>query len=155
VRYQELEATIHHLVAEASEDNLRTFGAATVAHLVEDESLLDSAAEGELDRSAWAALTTARENVLTATATELRTQLARIDEGILSDGDMDPGLLTIISALEHWTTYLEQGRRSELYELAIRSIERVDFEVSAALDDFLAESRMAAEYERIRRLLGA
>ena len=155
MRYQELEAAIHQLIAEASDDNLRTFGAATVAYLVTDESLLAFAAEDELNDSAWAALTTARENVLTAPATELRTQLARIDEGTLSDGDMDPGLLTIISALEHWTTYLEQGQRSELYELAIRSIERVDFEVSAALDDFLAEPQMAAEYERIRRLLAA
>ncbi|MFI6077254.1 hypothetical protein ACIA5C_37565 [Actinoplanes sp. NPDC051343] len=69
--------------------------------------------------------------------------------------DMDPGLLTMISALEHWTTYLETGQKGELYELAIRSIEQVDFHVSADLSDFLAKPEMAAEYERIERLLTA
>ncbi|MET7668616.1 hypothetical protein [Micromonospora luteifusca] len=79
----------------------------------------------------------------------------RIDEGIVADGDLDQGLLTVITALEHWTTYLEENGRGELYELAIRSIEEVDFQVSADLDDVLATPKMAAEYERIRRLLTA
>ncbi|EEP70510.1 hypothetical protein MCAG_00837 [Micromonospora sp. ATCC 39149] len=155
MRYDELEADIRHLIAGASEDNLRIFGAETVARLVRDELPLDFAAEDELDEDAWAALAIARENVLTTSATELRTQLARIDEGILTDGDMDPELLTIVSALEHWTTYLETDQRGELYELAIRSIEQVDFQVSADLNDFLAKPQMAAEYERIKRLLTA
>jgi hypothetical protein len=68
---------------------------------------------------------------------------------------MDPELLTVISALEHWTTYLETGQRGELYELAIRSVEQVDFQASADLGDFLAAPEMAAEYERIERLLTA
>ncbi|MFI2485997.1 hypothetical protein ACH47X_03765 [Promicromonospora kroppenstedtii] len=55
--------------------------------------------------------------------------------------------------MAHWHSYLEQNRRGELYELAIRSIEDVDHQVSADLDDFLAAPEMAAEYERIRRLL--
>ena len=55
--------------------------------------------------------------------------------------------------MAHWKSYLERNRRGELYELAIRSIEDVDHEVSADLDDFLATPEMAAEYERIRRLL--
>ena len=152
--YEELEAAIRQLIAEASQDSLRTFGAETIARLVQDE-LLDFAAEDELDEGAWAALTAARENVLTAGATELRAQLTRIDEGVLTDGDMDTGLLTMISALEHWTAYLEEDGRDDLYELAIRSIEQVDFQVSAELDDFLAKPEMAAEYQRIRRLLTA
>ena len=49
----------------------------------------------------------------------------------------------------------ETGDRDELYELAIRSVERVDFEVSADLGDFLAKPGMAAEFERIERLLTA
>ncbi|MEV6811610.1 hypothetical protein [Micromonospora sp. NPDC051296] len=49
----------------------------------------------------------------------------------------------------------EAGQRGELYELALRSIEQVDFQVSADLSDFLAEPEMAAEYERIERLLTA
>ncbi|MFI9638785.1 hypothetical protein ACIG87_01775 [Micromonospora sp. NPDC051925] len=154
MRYDELEAAILQLVVAAREEDLHAFGLATVARLVRSD-LLDDADDDELDEDAWAALATARENVQTADATELRTQLIRIDEGILADGDLDPGLLIVITALEHWTTYLEDHQRGELYELAIRSIEEVDFRVSAALDDFLAEPEMAAEYERIRRLLTA
>ena len=155
MRYDELEAAIVQLVRNAGDDNLRVFGAETVARLVRDESVLDAAAEEELDGDAIAALRIVRENVRTAGPAELRTQLTRIDEGILVESDMDPELLTVISALEHWTTYLETGQRGELYELAIRSVEQVDFQVSADLGDFLAAPELAAEFERIERLLTA
>ncbi|MEU6223780.1 hypothetical protein [Streptomyces sp. NPDC047042] len=39
----------------------------------------------------------------------------------------------------------------ELCGLAIRSVEDVDHEVFAVLDDFLGTPERAAEYERIRR----
>ncbi|KUL27062.1 hypothetical protein [Actinoplanes awajinensis] len=155
MRYDELEAAIVRLVRDAGEDNLRTFGAETVVRLVRDEAALDPADQDQLDPDAAAALGAACENVLTAGPAELRAQLTRIDDGILADGDMDPELLSVITALEHWTTYLETGLRGELYELAIRSIEQVDFQVSADLGDFLAEPEMAAEYARITRLLTA
>jgi hypothetical protein len=155
VRYDELEAAIVQLVRNAGDDDLRVFGAETVARLVRDESVLDAAAEEELDEDAIAALRIARENVRTAGPAELRAQLTRIGEGILVESDMDPELLNAISALEHWTTYLETGQPGELYELAIRSVEQVDFQVSADLGDFLAAPEMAAEYERIERLLTA
>jgi hypothetical protein len=93
-------------------------------------------------------------NVLTISAPELHDKLATIDAGILVDDDLDTGILTAVQALAHWHSYLKQNRRGELYELAIRSIEDVDHEVSADLDDFLATPEMAAEYERIRRRLG-
>ncbi|MEU4470500.1 hypothetical protein [Micromonospora sp. NPDC023888] len=154
MRYDELEAAILRLVVGADEDDLRVFGLETVTRLVREE-LLDTASDDELTEDGWAALATARENVRTAGATELRAQLVRIDEGILADGDLDQGLLTVITALEHWTTYLEENQRGELYELAIRAIEEVDFQVSADLDDVLATPEMAAEYARIERLLTA
>ncbi len=153
MRYVELEAAIRQLVTEADDDRLRVFGVQTVARLLQAEPLLDAAAEDELDEDAFAAFTVARETVLTAGAPELRALLARIDEGILTDGDMDPSLLLALSALEHWTTYLETGQRGELAELALRSVEQVDYQVSADLDDFLGKPEMAAEYERIVRLL--
>ncbi|ASW53413.1 hypothetical protein [Plantactinospora sp. KBS50] len=153
MRYDEFEAAIRHLVARASDDNLRVFGAETVARLVGDERFFDVAVEHELDDDASAALTIARKSVLTASPAELRVQLTRIEDGILTEGDMDPELLNVISALEHWTTYRETGQRGELYELAIRSIEQVDFQVAADLSDFLAKPEMAAEYARTERLL--
>jgi hypothetical protein len=155
VTYDELEEAILQLIRDAGEDNLRAFGAETVVRLLREELLLDVAVEEELDEDAAEALGIARESVPTAGPSELRAQLERIDEGVLTDGDMDPALLIGISALEHWTTYLETGEREELYELAIRSFERVDFEVSADLGDFLAKPEMAAEYERIEGLLTA
>ncbi|MCO1599403.1 hypothetical protein M8C17_30035 [Micromonospora sp. RHAY321] len=154
MRYDELEAAILRLVVAADEDDLRVFGLETVTRLVREE-LLHTVSADELDEDGWAALTSARETVRTAGATELRAQLVRIDAGIRADDDLDQGLLIVISALEHWTTYLEENRRGELYELAIRSVEEVDFQVSADLDDVLATPEMAAEYARIRRLLTA
>jgi hypothetical protein len=61
----------------------------------------------------------------------------------------------MITALMHWSTYLQGRRRGELYELAIRSVEDVDFQVSADLDAMPAIPEMSAEYDRIRRLLAA
>ncbi|MGC4869572.1 hypothetical protein ACLQ3B_29495 [Micromonospora sp. DT53] len=154
MRYDELEAAIRELVVAADENALRVFGLETVSRLVRSE-LLDSAVDDELDEDAWAALAAARETVQTATAAELRAQLERIDAGVLADGDLDQGILIVLTALEHWTTYLEEGQRGEIYELAIRSVEEVDIQVSADLDDVLATPEMAAEYARIRHLLTA
>ncbi|MFD5563730.1 hypothetical protein [Kitasatospora griseola] len=137
MEYRELEADILQLIIGASEHSVRVFGEETVTRLVRPE-LLQHAAEDELTQDAWAALTTARKNVLTISAAELSGQLATIDDGILADGDLDGGILTIVNALAHWKDYLEERRRGELYELAIRSIEDVDHEVSADLHDFLA-----------------
>lgn len=152
MNYRELEADILRLIIEATEDDVRAFGEKTVTRLVRPE-LLCGAADDELTEDARAALTTASANVLTISAAELQDELATIQDGILVDDDLDNGVLTVISALAHWQSYLEQNRRGELYELAIRSIEDVDHEVSADLDDFLATPEMAAEYERIRRVL--
>ncbi|MFJ8110973.1 hypothetical protein [Streptomyces sp. NPDC096132] len=99
------------------------------------------------------ARTTACSNILTISAAELRDKLATIYDAILIDDGLDTGVLTVISALARWKSYLEQNRRGELYELAIRSIEDVDHQVSTDLDDFLAAPEMASEYERVRRLL--
>ncbi|MEV0666399.1 hypothetical protein ACIBI3_20180 [Actinomadura luteofluorescens] len=152
MNYSEVEADVLRLIIEATEDDVRAFGEETVTRLVRPE-LLRGAAEDELGRDARAALADACANVLTISAAELQDDLATIHDGILVDDDLDAGVLTAISALTHWQSYLEQNRRGELYELAIRSLEDVDHEVSADLDDFLAAPEMAAEYERIRRLL--
>jgi hypothetical protein len=151
VDYSELEADVLRLIVGATEGSVRAFGEETVTRLVRPELL--GAAEDELTEEARAALTTACAKVLTISAAELHDRLATIYDGILVEDGLDPGVLTAISALAHWKSYLEQNRRGELYELAIRSIEDIDHEVSADLDDFLATPEMAAEYERIRRLL--
>ncbi|MFF1303504.1 hypothetical protein [Streptomyces sp. NPDC058307] len=150
--YSELEAEVLQLIVGAAEGDVRAFGEETITRLVRPE-LLRGAAEDELSEAARAALTTACANVLTISAPQLHHDLATIYDGILVEDDLDPGVLTAITALAHWKSYLEHNRRGELYELAIRSIEDIDHEVSADLDDILATPQMAAEYERIRRLL--
>ncbi|MFE3074402.1 hypothetical protein [Streptomyces sp. NPDC059247] len=152
MNYNEVEASVLQLVTEATEDNARAFAEQTVTRLVRPE-LLHSAAEYELSEDARTALTTACVNVLTMNAAELHDLLATIDDGIVVDDGLDTGVLTTVTALEHWKNYLERNRRSEVYELAVRSIEAIDHDVSASLEDFLATPEMAAEYARIRLLL--
>ncbi|MFC8365646.1 hypothetical protein ACFUIY_37975 [Streptomyces griseorubiginosus] len=152
--YGAVDAEIRRLVSAASEGEVRAFGQQTVIRLARSDRFQD-ADEDELTEQAWAALTTACANVLTLDAAELRAAVETIDDGILADGDLDTEVLVAIQALGHWQGYLEHGGREEIYELALRSIEDVDHEVCAALDDFLATPEMAAEYERIRRLLGS
>jgi hypothetical protein len=154
VKYPELEAAVLQLVIAASEESTEAFGAATITRLLREE-VLEDAGQDELTEDAWAALTRARESILTIDAGELETLLARIDAGIVVDDDLDRGIVAAITALMHWSTYLRSRLRGELYELAIRSIEDVDFQVSADLDDVLATPEMSAEYERIQRLLTA
>ncbi|MFE0672402.1 hypothetical protein [Streptomyces sp. NPDC058867] len=152
MRYSELEVEIGRLVAAAPEQGVRAFGADTVTRLARADRL-DDADEDELTEDAWAALTGACANVLTIGAGELRRALTTIDEGILADGDLDTEVVAVISALEHWQGYLEGDGRDQIRELALRAIEDVDHEVSAALDDFLAAPEVAAEYARLRRFL--
>ncbi|WP_405816386.1 hypothetical protein OG241_17525 [Streptomyces sp. NBC_01390] len=152
MNYSEVEAEILRLISGATEANLRAFGEETVTRLVRPELLRD-ATDDELTEDARAALTTAGADILTISAAELDDKLATIYEGILAEDGLDTGVLTVVAALAHWHTYLRQHQRGELYELAIRSVEDVDHQVSADLDDFLATPEMAAEYERIRRLL--
>jgi hypothetical protein len=152
VKYPELESAILQLVIAAGEESAEAFGAATITRLLRDE-VVAGAGPDELTEDAWAALTRARESILTIDAGELATLIARIDAGILVDDDLDRGIVAALTALMHWSSYLEGRRRGELYELAIRSIEDIDFQVNADLDDMLATPEMSAEYERIQRLL--
>ncbi|MFM9455968.1 hypothetical protein [Streptomyces europaeiscabiei] len=105
MNYSEVEADILRLIVEATEGSVRAFGEQTVTRLVRPE-LLRGAADDELTEDARAALTTACADVLTISAAELHDALATIDDGILVDDDLDTGVLTAISALAHWKSYL-------------------------------------------------
>lgn len=138
------------MVAEAGEDRLRVFGAETIVRLVRDEQL-DLISERDLNDGARRTLSFACRHISTASPTELRRHLTQVEEGVLSDGDMDFPVWNILDALHQWTTFLETGGRGEIYQLAIRSIEQVDFQIEADLNDVLASPEMTAEYKRIRR----
>jgi hypothetical protein len=153
MNYDGLEVEVSQLIDQASEERLRAFGADTVTRLVRNDTqwgLVDRAA---LDPGAWMALEDACRHIRTASGAELRGHLRRIDEGVLTDGDMDFPLLNILDAIDQWTTFLETGTRDALRELALRAIDQVDFQFEADLSDVLATPEMAAELDRIKRLL--
>jgi hypothetical protein len=152
VHYNDVEQAVRDLVTAADDEKRHRFGAETVVRLTAGDDLVD-AAETEFDDDARQAFDHARTDPAGSTPDRLRAWLDTIDEGTLSDGDMDPQVLWALEALEHWAGFLA-GRDPEfVVQLAIRSLEAVDHEVSAALDDFLASPEMAAEFERIGKHL--
>ena len=150
--YDEVEKAVRELAAAADDEARRRFGAATVVRLTSDDELAD-AAEIEFDDDARQAFAEASEDPVGSTPEQLRAWLRWIDAGTLSDGDMDPQVLTALQALHHWADYLADGGAEPIAELAIRSLEEVDYQVSARLDDFLGTPEMAAEFDRITTLL--
>ncbi|WP_439658535.1 hypothetical protein ACSHWB_40085 [Lentzea sp. HUAS TT2] len=152
MHYNEVEQAVHELVAAADDERRHRFCAETVVRLTTGDDLAD-AAETEFDDDARQAFEQARTDPAGSTPDQLRAWLDTIDEGTLSDGDMDPQVLWALEALEHWAGFLADRDPEFVEQLAIRSLESVDFEVSARLDDFLASPEMAAEFERIGRHL--
>jgi hypothetical protein len=142
------------MVDAADDERLRAFATETVLRLTRDTELIRSMSRWELDSNAWLALNEACQHVLTADPAELRRQLTQIDAGVLTDGDMDSILLIVVMSLDLWASFLETGDRRAVYELAIRSIDLVDFQAEDGDPvDFLAAPDMAAEYARITRAL--
>jgi hypothetical protein len=152
VHYNEVEQAVRELVAAAHNEKRHRFGAETVVRLTTGDDLADAAGV-EFDHNAQQAFEQARTDPAGSMPDRLRTWLDTIDKGTLSDGDMDPQLLRALEALEHWASFLTDRDPEFVVQLAIRSLEAVDYEVSASLDDFLASPEMAAEFDRISRHL--
>ncbi|MFD9697484.1 hypothetical protein [Lentzea sp. NPDC059081] len=152
MHYTEVEQAVRDLVATAEDEQRHRFGAETVRMLTEGDDL-DDAAEAELDDDARQAFGQACADPAGSTPDQLRAWLDTIDEGTLSEGDMEPQLLWALEALEHWAGYLADRDPEFVVQLAIRALESVDYEVSAPLDDFLVSPEMTAEFERIGRHL--
>ncbi|MFD5829424.1 hypothetical protein [Lentzea sp. NPDC060358] len=153
VHYSEVEQAVRDLVAGADDEKRHRFGAETVVLLTTRDDLAD-AAEAEFDEDARRAFEQACADPAGSTPESLRAWLGTIDEGTLSDGDMEPQVLWALEALEHWAGFLADRDPELVVQLAIRSLESVDFEVSAPLGDFLSSPEMAAEFDRITRHLG-
>lgn len=152
VHYNEVEKAVRELVAAADDGKRHRFAADTVVRLTSGDDL-PSAAEAEFDDDARQAFAAARTDPAGSTADQLRAWLDTIDDGTLSDGDMDPRLLWALEALEHWAGFLTDRDPEFVTQLAIRALEEVDYQVSADLDDFLAAPEMAAEFARIGKYL--
>ncbi|MGW6443171.1 hypothetical protein [Lentzea sp. NPDC055074] len=152
MRYDEVEKAVRELVLSADGEKRHRFGAETVVRLTSGDDLAD-AAEAEFDEDARQAFELARRDPAGSTPDQLRAWLHAIDEGTLSDGDMETQVLQALQALEHWAEFLADRDPEPVVQLAIRSLEVVDHEVTAALDDFLAHPEMASEFDRIGRRL--
>lgn len=148
MHYNDVEKAVRELVAAADDGKRHRFAADTVVRLTADDELA-AAAEVEFDDDAQQAFAQARKDPAGSTADQLRAWLDTIDEGTLSDGDMDPHVLWALEALEHWASFLADRDPEFVTQLAIRALEAVDYEVSAKLDDFLGTEQMAAEFDRI------
>lgn len=154
MHYDEVEQAVRELVTAADDEKRHRFGAETVVRLTAGDDLAD-AAGAEFDDDALQAFEQARTDPAGSTPDRLRAWLDTIDRGTLSDGDMDPQVLWALEALDHWASYLTDRDPEAVVQLAIRSLEAVDHEVSAHLDDFLASPEMAAEFDRIGARLGS
>jgi hypothetical protein len=152
VHYTEVETAVRDLVSAADDEHRRRFGAATIGRLTTVDGLAADA-EIEFDEDARQAFTEACANPANSTPNQLHAWLARIEAGTVSDGDMDQPVLRTIMALEHWAGYLTDHKPEFIAELAIRSLEEVDLRAPADYHDFLRTPEMAAEFDRIARLL--
>ncbi|CAM3275050.1 hypothetical protein [Stackebrandtia soli] len=159
MRYEEWTVELRVLVEGATVERRWAFGLDTVRRLTNAEAL-DALWDGELTEAAWGALRTAvaaardvEPTTGASVATVIDRLLGTVDEGVLSDGDMDPELLAVIEVVSSWSSYLGDGSAENLARLATVAFERIDYEESVDLDDVLATVDIAEEWNRTRRLL--
>ncbi|OYD61030.1 YcxB family protein [Rhodococcus sp. OK302] len=151
--YQEVENSVREYAAHATAEAQVEFGIAVTRELLTAHGVAVAAA-AELTEAGARAVSAAANTVGTASAEQLRVWIVEIDEGDLSDGDMDPDLLRAITALDTWAAYLEERSSEPIAALGISLLEQADFQSSGApLDDFLAPSETRQAFERIRAAL--
>lgn len=151
--YEEVENSVRECAADATARAQAEFGIAVTRELLTADGVA-AAAAAELTETAARAVSAAAAGTGTASAEQLRAWIVEIDEGDLSDGDMDADLLRAITALETWTAYLEEGSSERIATLGIALLEQADFRASGApLDDFLAPPETRQAFERIRAAL--
>ncbi|WP_430334806.1 hypothetical protein [Rhodococcus sp. ACT016] len=151
--YEEVENFVRERAAHATVQAQIEFGITVTRELLTADGVA-AAAAAELTEAGARAVSAAADGASTASAEQLRAWIVEIDEGDLSDGDMDPDLLRAITALEAWAAYLEQRSSEWIAALGIALLEQADFQASGApLDDFLAPPETRQAFERIRATL--
>lgn len=151
--YEEVENSVREYATHAAVQAQVAFGIAVTRELLTAEGVA-AAAAAELTDAGARAVGAAADGAGTASAEQLRAWIAEIDEGDLSDGDMDPDLLRAITAVEAWAAYQEERSSERIAALGIVLLEEADFRASGApLDDFLAPPETRQAFERIRAAL--
>lgn len=152
--WEDFDAWLRQAVGRASDERRATLAEDTIRRLMRDDLFARIPSEGELTEEARSAFVAARDAVHAASAEELKRLIAIVDGGVLTDGDMDRALLTMIEAIDAWATFRQSRDPDTVVRLATLSVEDVDFDVNASLDDFLATPAMQAERDRIAAALG-
>ncbi|GAB2640629.1 YcxB family protein [Prescottella soli] len=148
--YEEVENSVRECATHATVQAQVDFGIAVTRELLTADGVA-AAAAAELTEAGARAVGAAADGAGTASAEQLRAWIAQIDEGDLSDGDMDPDLLRAITALEAWVGYREERSSERIAALGIALLEQADFRASGApLDDFLSTPETRQAFDRIR-----
>ncbi|QKT13700.1 hypothetical protein [Rhodococcus sp. W8901] len=151
--YAEVENSVRECATHATAEAQAEFGLAVTRELLTADGVA-AAAAAELTEAGARAVSAAADGAGTASAEQIRAWIEEIDEGDLSDGDMDPDLLRAITALETWAAYLEDRSPGRIAALGIALLEQADFQASGApLDDFLAPPETRQAFEWIRAAL--
>ncbi|RDI24432.1 hypothetical protein [Lentzea flaviverrucosa] len=153
MHYDEVEQAVRELATAADDEKRHRFGAETVVRLTAGDDLAD-AAGAEFDDDAGRRSSRRARTRPAALPTVFGRGWTR-STGARCPTDMDPQVLWALEALEHWASFLADRDPEAVVQLAIRSLEAVDYEVPARLDDFLASPAMAAEFDRIGARLGS
>ncbi|MFC9789469.1 hypothetical protein [Rhodococcus sp. NPDC127528] len=151
--YEEVEKAVRECATHTTVQAQIEFGIAVTRELLTADGVA-AAAAAELTEAGARAVSAAADGAGTAHAEQLRAWIVEIDEGDLSEGDMDPGLLRAVTALEAWAGYLEERSSERIAALGVALLEEADFRASGApLDDFLAAPETREAFERIRAAL--
>lgn len=153
MRYADVEASIRQWAADADHERRRRMATYAVGELTQIDGIEELAA-AEFTLAAASVFLTACRTVTAADAATIEGWLELIDEGTVSDGDMDAEALWALTAIEGWLDFLNTGDGAPVAILAITLLEVIDFEVGADVDNFLADPQIAAEYGKIQELLG-
>ncbi|QEN84774.1 hypothetical protein FZC33_00330 [Labrys sp. KNU-23] len=142
-------------VENASPAQRMAFARDTIRQVIEAAHLDDVDLDYELDGDALDALHEAMANALTTPADALKALDRRIEQGILTEGNMDPRLLFVHGAIGAWADFLATGDPTSLKHLANEAVSQIDYHFEPKIDDFLACPQMQAERDRIAVLLKA
>lgn len=155
MQYRDVERALKYAVDSATLDGKRALAVYAVCKLTRLDRF-EKAVATEFTPDAADAFLAACAAPADANAQILTDWLSRIDQGILSDGDMDSCALWALVSLGAWRDYQRNADSSSIYVLALTLLEVIDFEIDGAnLDDFLADARMSEEFNAIQRLLCA
>ncbi|MBW8810454.1 hypothetical protein [Lysobacter capsici] len=153
--FKAFDAWLADAIEKASPTQRMAFARDTIRQVIAAAHLDEVDLACELDSDASDALHEAMASALTAPADALKALDERIEKGVLTEGDMDPRLRFVFSAIGAWTDVLAVGDPKSLKYLADEAICQIDHRFEPNVNDFLACPQMQTERNRIATWLEA